>query len=164
MATLKEKIIAELKKDDGRSDRELADRILGADKPQQSVNMACRELEAQGILRRSAPPIKNFISERHNKLTTPVHQEPKTIAYNPSNPGLNEEQIKQILKNHLEADNWQVKVAWGKEHGADIIATRGYEKWIIEVKGCGSLDAMRVNYFLAIIGELGSVLEFRTVW
>jgi hypothetical protein len=26
--------------------------------------------------------------------------------------------------------------------------------WVIEVKGQGTLDAMRVNYFLAVLGEL----------
>jgi hypothetical protein len=28
------------------------------------------------------------------------------------------------------------------------------QRWIIEAKGCGSLNPMRVNYFLSILGEL----------
>lgn len=28
------------------------------------------------------------------------------------------------------------------------------QRWIIEAKGCGSLNPMRVNYFLGILGEL----------
>lgn len=41
----------------------------------------------------------------------------------------------------------------GKVHGIDIDACKGSDRWIIEVKGCGSRNAMRVNYFLAILGE-----------
>ena len=30
---------------------------------------------------------------------------------------------------------------------------RGSERWVIEAKGCGSLQPMRVNYFIGILGE-----------
>jgi hypothetical protein len=53
----------------------------------------------------------------------------------------------------LEADGWKVVVAWGKARGIDIEATRDGKRWIIEAKGSGSLPAMRVNYFLHILGE-----------
>ena len=36
----------------------------------------------------------------------------------------------------------------------DIEATRGRERWIIEVKGRGSRSEMRVNYFIGMLGEL----------
>jgi len=49
---------------------------------------------------------------------------------------------------------WQTRVAWGGTHGIDIEARRSSERWIIEVKGSGSLNPMRVNYFLSILGEL----------
>ncbi len=42
----------------------------------------------------------------------------------------------------------------GRAAGIDIEAQRGGQRWVIEAKGSGSLDAMRVNYFLAILGEL----------
>jgi hypothetical protein len=45
-------------------------------------------------------------------------------------------------------------VAWSHSHGADIEAQRNGQRWVIEAKGCGSRGAMRVNYFLAILGEL----------
>lgn len=43
---------------------------------------------------------------------------------------------------------------WAKQPGTDIVAIRNGEQWIIEAKGSGSLNPMRVNYFLAILGEL----------
>jgi hypothetical protein len=46
-----------------------------------------------------------------------------------------------------------VTVAWGKTRGADCVAIRGEDRWIIEAKGCWSRRAMRVNYFLAILAE-----------
>lgn len=49
---------------------------------------------------------------------------------------------------------YEVKVAMGFERGIDIDARRGKERWIIEVKGPGSRPEMRVNYFIAMLGEL----------
>jgi hypothetical protein len=67
---------------------------------------------------------------------------------------LSEDTLKRILKAWLEAQAWQVgAVAWGKSHGADIEATKDGRHWIIEVKGLGSRNPMRVNYFLSILGE-----------
>lgn len=66
---------------------------------------------------------------------------------------LQEDEIKLILSNYLNANGWETKLAMGKVHGIDIDATKGSDRWIIEVKGCGSRNAMRVNYFLAILGE-----------
>ncbi len=67
--------------------------------------------------------------------------------------GLSEDEIKEILNNYLISNGWSTQVAWGKSQGIDIDAFKGKERWIIEVKGCGSRSAMRVNYFLAILGE-----------
>ncbi len=47
-----------------------------------------------------------------------------------------------------------MKVAWGRERGIDIVASRGSEQWIIECKGTGSLAAMQNNYFVPTLGEL----------
>jgi hypothetical protein len=62
--------------------------------------------------------------------------------------------MKRILDDYLRKNNWTPEIAWGKRQGIDIDARRGNERWIIEVKGCGSLSAMRVKYFIAILGEL----------
>jgi len=53
----------------------------------------------------------------------------------------------------------EAAIVVGGAHGIDIDAARGDERWIIEVKGCGSLNPMRVNYFLAALGELASAHE-----
>lgn len=42
----------------------------------------------------------------------------------------------------------------GHARGADIVAQNGNEQLVIEVKGCGSCQPMRLNYFLAILGEV----------
>jgi hypothetical protein len=70
-------------------------------------------------------------------------------------------------------------LAWAKTRGIDLHARRGEERWIIEVKGSGSLDPMRVNYFLGVLGEtlqrmddpkaaysiaLPDLKQFRNLW
>lgn len=66
---------------------------------------------------------------------------------------LQEDAMKEILKGWLERGGYEVTTAWGKTTGRDMVATRPCETWIIEVKGCGSLSAMRVNYFVGVLGE-----------
>jgi hypothetical protein len=66
---------------------------------------------------------------------------------------LSEDSLKMYLKNCLESQGWQVKVAWQKQRGIDIEAFKNRQHWIIEAKGTGSRDPMRVNYFLSILGE-----------
>jgi hypothetical protein len=67
---------------------------------------------------------------------------------------LSEDEVKRGVKAWLEASGWQVSVVWGRGHGIDILATKGNERWVIEAKGCGSLNPMRVNYFVSMLGEL----------
>lgn len=69
------------------------------------------------------------------------------VLSDPKLPGA----LEQLL---LEASGWQVDVAWGRARGADMRATKGDERWLIEAKGCGSRNPMRVNYFLCVLGEL----------
>lgn len=68
--------------------------------------------------------------------------------------GLSEDEVKEKLKEHLEKEGWKTKVADGKKHGIDIEAIKGNQRWVIEVKGNGSLKPMRTNYFLAVLGEI----------
>jgi hypothetical protein len=43
----------------------------------------------------------------------------------------------------------------GKAHGVDIVVTKQPdESLLIEAKDEGSLEPMRVNYFIAVLGEL----------
>jgi hypothetical protein len=53
----------------------------------------------------------------------------------------------------LVSQNWNVEIAWGHSQGIDIEARQGAKRWVIEVKGEGSRQAMRVNYFLGALGE-----------
>lgn len=58
------------------------------------------------------------------------------------------------MRANLIRGGWTVAVAMGRERGADVIATRGGERWIIECKGSGSLPPMDNNYFIGALGEL----------
>ena len=68
---------------------------------------------------------------------------------------LDEDGVKRHLKAWLDAQGLgPVTVAWGHARGVDITAKhRDGRRWLIEVKGPGSRPEMRVNYFLAILGE-----------
>ncbi|MFJ5718268.1 MarR family transcriptional regulator [Neobacillus sp. NPDC093127] len=150
MLTLKDKIIELLKVDDGFTDREITDKIMGHGKPQQNVNIACRDMESRGLIqrvKRSDGKIGNYLSDFKIKNIHESHfrERPKD--------GISEDEIKDIIHNDLISKGWKTQVAWAKTPGIDIDAYRGKERWIIEVKGCGSRNAMRVNYFLAILGE-----------
>lgn len=67
---------------------------------------------------------------------------------------LSEEEVKKFINDYLSERGFHTTVAWRHSRGADIVAQKGDERAIIEVKGCGSRQPMRVNYFLAILGEI----------
>lgn len=167
--TLKEQILTALK-DGPMSDRELTDKLLGIRAPQQSINQMCRQLAEKGIITRTEPPIKNI-------LATTEYIAPKIKKENTTH--LSEEAVKEILNDYLIGQGWQTDVAWGSKHGIDIDARQNSERWIIEVKGSGSLNPMRVNYFISILGEtlqrmdnpdarysiaLPDLKQFRNLW
>ncbi len=66
---------------------------------------------------------------------------------------LTEDELKRLLVAHLEKQGWSCAVAVAKTRGVDIAAQRGSERWLIEAKGGGSLQPMRVNYFIGVLGE-----------
>jgi len=152
MSNLSEKIIIDLGARAGLSDRELADRILGRDKPQQSVNAKCRGLAQKGIVERRTRDdgrIGNFLSG------TPPIRASQPQAHSPTDPEkLSEDSLKRHLAEWLIADKWVPEVRWGKDRGIDIDARRDTEHWIIEVKGIGAYQQMRVNYFLGALAEV----------
>ena len=150
--SLKDRIIECLKVDSYLSDRELADKLLGKNSPQQSINQACRLLQQQGVIRRTLPPIKNYLADNASIEVPKSIAQPAAIKTDSTNE-MHEDAIKAILNDYLIANGWETKVAWGKTHGIDVEAFKGTKRWIIEAKGCGSLNPMRVNYFLSIIGE-----------
>jgi hypothetical protein len=197
---LANRVVEEIERRPGISDRQLSEIIFGTPHRSTQINGECRHLENQGRLKRRKvgdAPVGNY----------PVRTPPKLkIAFPP--PGgrsglggstgkeaaplpapapaapvdgivLSEDQLKKVLQGWLEAQGWIVKVAWAKTPGIDLLARRGDQRWIIEAKGSGSLDAMRVNYFLGVLGEtlqrmndpeaaysiaLPDMKQFRNLW
>jgi hypothetical protein len=90
------------------------------------------------------------------ELVEITRQEAAVLSRDPSaTPAnyLSEDSVKTLLCAHLKREGWMTTVAMAAAHGIDVDARRDTERWIIEVKGCGSLNAMRVNYFLSVLGE-----------
>lgn len=149
MPTLRQRVLQLLQNGDGLTDREIADRVFAPGAAQQPVNQTCHQMESQGqLFRRSRPDGKIG-----NYLAAAMPQEIQVTEPSPSDEFLSEDSVKLHLKNWLESQGWRAQVAWGKERGVDIEAYRQGQRWIIEAKGGGSRDPMRVNYFLAILGE-----------
>jgi hypothetical protein len=147
MASLKERIVELLSEQGGLSDRQITDVLLGSLTGQQAVNQTCRLLEAEGILTREKIPggrIGNYLREGE-KPTQPPPGPSQAMSLD----GLSEDQVKAYLEQWLRSSGWTPTVAWGHSFGIDIEAHRGGKRWLIEVKGCGSRQPMRVNYFLA---------------
>ena len=150
---LEDQIVELLKKDGGLSDREITDRLKGTGAEQQPVNQACRRLAARGVLvrhKRSDHRLGNYLIEGD-----PSHKPPHAAGSSQApNRRLSEDEIRCALQSHLRPQGWETAVSWGRAQGIDVEARRGEQRWVIEVKGIGSLPQMRVNFFLAVLGEL----------
>ncbi|MEI7901764.1 MAG: MarR family transcriptional regulator [bacterium] len=157
--SLKENVLQQVYNTPGRTDRELTDVIRGRGLPQQPVNQVARQLEKEGRISRLRKRVDNLIGNYPRiggpLVSGPVTQEQsdKVLRFD-STDDLSEDQIKKLLEAWLKSQGWRTTVAWNKTHGTDIIAERERERWVIEVKGSGSLSPMRVNYFLSILGEI----------
>lgn len=134
----------------GLSDRELTDALRGQSSPQQPLNIACRSLEKKGFIARRKRHDGRIGNYPTGAVPDPT---PDPAGVDAPTDKLTEDELKRALKAWLESDGWDVAVAWGGAHGVDIAARRNKELWLIEVKGRGSRPPMRVNYFLAILGE-----------
>jgi len=151
--TLRDRILAATAEAPGLTDRELADRLLGPSSAPQGVNQAARALAAGGALSRfprADGKIGNFLPGVQPQARSSASG---TTGAARSSSGMSEDEVKRAVADWLEAAGWSVVVRWGRERGIDIEARRGGERWVIEAKGCGSLGAMRVNYFLSMLGE-----------
>lgn len=147
--TLKEKIFEYIRDHPGATDTEL-EKYLNV--RHQAVNQECRSMERAGMLSRVKNPDKNGLIG--NYPTGAVIPEKKEYEHQMSEAdSLQEEDIKHILTKKLTTDGWDVRTAWGHTPGVDIDARRNGERWLIEIKGPGSRQPMRVNYFLSILGE-----------
>ena len=157
--TRKERIVFFAIRHPGKTDREIADALDGVSSKQQPTNQACRELESIGKLRRSLRRdgrIGNYpVSELYVSPVRPVGNTKTEVSTNTTtSDSLQEDEVKACLEEWLNATGWRTEIAWGKERGVDIEAVgRDGQRWLIEVKGCGSRQPMRVNYFVAVLGE-----------
>jgi len=135
------------------TDRELTDILRGKQVHPSQVNQEARFLEKRRLLVRKARNdglLGNYPSSSdESELLTA--SKPMVVR---TPEGLSEDELKEHLEKWLTTNDWTVTVAWGKSRGVDILATRRKERWIIEVKGHGSLQPMRVNYFIAMLGEI----------
>ncbi len=146
--TIKENILIYIEEFPGATDSDIENHLK---KTHQYINHTCRALAADGYLLRQKNPQKGNLIGNYPIGNTTIPQQ-ALIKKNDSKP-LQEDDIKQILSDHLTKNGWNCKIAWGHQRGIDIDATKGAERWIIEVKGPGSRQPMRVNYFLCILGE-----------
>lgn len=162
----------------GMTDRELTDVLKGKGVHPSQVNQEARRLEQKGLLvrrPRNDGSIGNYPSAPDgDPVEVPVRPEiAQTLE------GLSEDEVKVHLAAWLKARGWDARVAWGKSRGVDILATKDEQRWIIEVKGLGSLQPMRVNYFIGMLGEtlqrmadpaarysiaMPDVAQFRGLW
>jgi hypothetical protein len=173
---LADRILEVVAEQPGITDRWLADALFGRGSAQQRVNGECRRLADQKkIIRRKRDDglIGNFLYVGEQVSPIIKEQLPSVLGH------LSEDRIKEILNDWLKRNGWESTIAWGRSRGVDIGAIRNNERWLIEVKGQGSLDAMRVNYFLAMLGEilqrmndpkalysiaLPDIKQFRNLW
>ena len=183
-----DQIIKLLQSTDLLSTREITDKLYGKNKHQSIVFGKLQSMELNKTVTKdtSVYPYRWSLVNDISNQPVDAHFKPElSQAVLPKLPeefdsnGLHEDSIKVILEAWLKGIGWDTKIAWGRERGVDIFATQGTQKWIIEVKGCGSLNAMRVNYFLAILGEtlqrmddtdakysiaLPTLQQFRNLW
>ena len=153
MTSLGDKIRAEVGKYPGITDRSLAEAIFGVGTPQQRVNGECRNRAAKGMLTRA------FRSDGLVGNYPTAESAAKNIAKPEPNVAVDssffsEDEVKRVLEGWLSAQGWSVEVAWAKTRGIDLDAHKDAQRWIIEIKGSGSLQPMRVNYFIGVLGEL----------
>lgn len=157
---LRDDVLNQVRRTPGKTDRELTNLVLGAGMPQQKVNQVARQLARKGVIVRKCRPIDNLIGNYPSvgvgkvgvlsgKPVLPL----RSTRHSAPEESLSEDVIKGFLETWLNQRGWKTDIAFGKKHGVDVDASRGGEHWVIEVKGPGSLSAMRVNYFLAILGE-----------
>ncbi|MGE3231431.1 MAG: hypothetical protein AB7J30_19495 [Hyphomicrobium sp.] len=164
---LRDRILAQLQRTPGATDRELTNLIYGRDAGPQTVNGECRFLAQMSQIERrqredgwignfilgdsKAPSEPSVASDKISATGSPVE---RCVSGNRSSDAiLSEDEVKRSLERWLNANGWSTTIAWAKVRGIDILAIRGSQRWVIEAKGCGSLQPMRVNYFLAILGE-----------
>ena len=177
--TLKENIMNYITQFPGATDTEMEKYFKTR---HQSINQACRKLEKEGCLVRKDNPEKSNHIGNYPLDKAYVRKRVVTAKKESDLEGkkpLQEDEIKVVLNDYLIKNGWDTKVAWGHKHGIDIEAVKDNKRWVIEVKGPGSRQEMRVNYFIMILGEtlqrmtdsnarysiaLPDIEQFRRLW
>lgn len=150
MPTRPERILQLLRGHPGLTDQEITDILMGPGAGQQCVNQACRALADRGVISRRAHAdgiIGNYLMTEQSDSGS----RPSVRPDSGRDDLFCEDPLKQRLQRRLEVRGWHIKAAYGKVRGVDLEAVRGNERWVIGVKGRGSRNAMRVNYFLAAL-------------
>jgi hypothetical protein len=148
MSDIEIAIIKILQANPGLSDREIAVALKGNDKSLQYVNQSCRAMKTKQILfrkKRQDGLIGNWLFEKYRQTL------PSSSSLNDYIP---EKKMKQALEKFLQAKEWKAEINWREWHGNDIEAIKGSDRWVIEVKGSGSYDAMNLTGFLSVLGEI----------
>ncbi len=154
MATLADRIVDKLKVQARALDDDELAAYLGVIR--QAVNQACRRLEREGIVERFIGSNNKILNRLRSLEARKVRARPPASA--PARPQertlLSEDEVKEAVKTHLEAQGFVVTVAWARTRGADIVATRPGTRLVLEAKGEVLLQPQQVNYFLGALGEL----------
>ena len=179
MSTLPQRIFELVNQEQGLTDREITSRILNPSHAQQPINIAARAMAAKGLLVRAKRADGLIGNSLPSSSPQPVIIQERPKQNDGQHDDLSEDKLKHHLNEWLHTNGWHTDIAWGRKRGIDINAVRNSERWIIEVKGIGSLPAMRVNYFVSILGEtlqrmddkaarysiaLPDVPQFRKLW
>jgi hypothetical protein len=141
MATIAERILEAIQFK-ALDDDQLAKR-LGVSQ-RQSINQTARRLETQGLLRRYTGPdgkIVNALPDARpagpTVASTHVTTKPDAVQNSPVavSSAITEDEVKRAVHDHLVAGGFEVKVAWGREPGIDLIARHADgRRYIIEAK------------------------------
>jgi len=168
MPTNRERVIAYLRTHPEGADDDQLSLALGIT-PRQQVNQICRALATAGIVSRRedllsvvTPKASASMAQVTTAIKAAATGQAVVISSEASiwqfayagEVGLSEDQVKKAVTAALQGQGWRVNTRWGQEHGVDIEAHRGDERLVLEAKGEGSLNPMRVNYFLGALGEL----------
>lgn len=153
MPSLPEELVEAVKGKPGQTDRELTNTLRGRAAPQQPINIAARRLADQKVIVRRKRPEDGLIGNYPGEESVRQVELASRSIPNHDVEALSEDELKKVLERWLNSAGWETQIAWGKAQGIDIDAKRASKRWIIEVKGPGSRQPMRVNYFIGILGE-----------
>jgi hypothetical protein len=129
----------------------IVNRIRDAVPPKATKGSSLRPMLASRTLAPAETRARAAASHRLRVLANEI--EVREFAY-AGELQLSENEVKRAVGAALQAEGWDVVTQWGHARGIDLEARRGGERLVVEAKGEGSLNPMRVNYFLHALGEL----------